>query len=199
VFERFTDRAREVVALAQSEARSLRHNYIGTEHLLLAMLSQTDGPAARVLEELGVTRERIRTGVVEWIGEGTLSEPDADALEVLGIDLEEVRRRTEEAFGPGALKRTRAARALRGRRWFRRRCDGGGHGGFTPRAKKVLELAIRESLSLAHRYVGTEHVLLGVLREGEGVAAQLLHKEKVDYKVVRRKLLDEVGGYADSG
>jgi ATP-dependent Clp protease ATP-binding subunit ClpA len=208
VFERFTDRAREVVVRSQSEARSLRHNYIGTEHLLLGLLSVTDGVAGRALRELGLDHAKTRERIVEIVGMPPPSEPDPAALDVIGIDLDAVRKRAEEAFGPGALDRTRAraqARAQSGgrraRRW-RRRCEQTyprGHIPFTPRAKKVLELSLREALQLGHRYIGTEHILLGVLREGEGLAALLLTRSGIDLEAARRRLLDDLGGASKSG
>ena len=124
MFERFTDRARRVVVLAQDEARRLDHDYIGTEHLLLGLLHEGQGVAAQ-------------------------------ALDGLGVDLAEVRRRVEEIIGRGQHAPS-------------------GHIPFTPRAKKVLELSLREALDLGHDYIGTEHILLGIVREGQGVAAQVL-------------------------
>jgi hypothetical protein len=124
MFERFTDRARRVVVLAQEEARHLDHNYIGTEHILLGLIHEGEGVAARALTELNISLEAVRTKVQEMIGHG------------------------DEAPT--------------------------GHIPFTPRAKKVLELSLREALALSHNYIGTEHILLGLIREGEGVAAQVL-------------------------
>jgi ATP-dependent Clp protease ATP-binding subunit ClpA len=126
MFERFTDRARRVVVLAQEEARLLNHNYIGTEHLLLGLAHEGQGVAAKALESLGIRLEALRSQVEEIIGRGQ--------------------------YGPS------------------------GHIPFTPRAKKVLELSLRESKQLGHNYIGTEHILLGLIREGEGVAAQVLVK-----------------------
>jgi hypothetical protein len=126
MFERFTDRARRVVVLSQEEAAGLKHNYIGTEHLLLGLIREREGVAARALESLGISLEAVRAEVERIIGEG----------------------------------QTAAA----------------GQIPFTPRAKKVLELSLREALSLGHNYIGTEHILLGLVREGEGVAAQVLVK-----------------------
>ena len=126
MFERFTDRARRVVVLAQEEARLLNHNYIGTEHILLGLIHEGEGVAAKALESLGISLEAVRAQVEEIIGQGQ-SAPT-------------------------------------------------GHIPFTPRAKKVLELSLREALQLGHNYIGTEHILLGLIREGEGVAAQVLVK-----------------------
>jgi ATP-dependent Clp protease ATP-binding subunit ClpA len=145
MFERFTDRARASVVLAQEQARRLRHSYIGTEHLLLGLLAETDGVAARVLGEMGVRITAVQADVVEIIGRGE-TEPS-------------------------------------------------GHIPFTPRAKKVLELSLREALQLGHSYIGTEHILLGIIREGEGVAAQVLVKYKgLTVEAVRQRVLAHPGG-----
>src|SRR5450759_4046772 len=124
MFERFTDRARQVVVLAQEEARMLNHNYIGTEHILLGLIHEGHGVAAQVLESLGITEDKVRQQVEQIIGRGQQAPS--------------------------------------------------GHIPFTPRAKKVLKLSLREALQLGHSYIGTEHILLGLIREGEGVAAQVL-------------------------
>jgi ATP-dependent Clp protease ATP-binding subunit ClpC len=139
VFERFTDRARRVVVLAQEEARLVNHNYIGTEHLLLGLLREEEGVAAK-------------------------------ALSSMDISLDDVRRQIEEIIGRGETLPT-------------------GHIPFTPRAKKVLELSLRESIQLGHNYIGTEHLLLGLVREGEGVAAQVLVKQGASLDAVRGAVL----------
>jgi ATP-dependent Clp protease ATP-binding subunit ClpA len=144
VFERFTEKARQVVVLAQDEARALRHNYIGTEHILLGLLREEEGLAARVLESLDITLEEVRAQVKRLIGEGD-----------------------EEITGQIP---------------------------FTPRAKKVLELALREALSLGHSYIGTEHVLLGVARENRGVAARILLDFDVDADKVRNEVITMLSG-----
>jgi ATP-dependent Clp protease ATP-binding subunit ClpC len=146
VFERFTDRARRVVVLAQEEARMLNHNYIGTEHILLGLVREREGVAAKAL--------------------GSLS-----------IGLNAVRREVEEIIGQGQAAPT-------------------GHIPFTPRAKKVLELSLREALQLGHNYIGTEHILLGLIREGEGVAAQVLQKLGADLNRVRQTVIQILAGYA---
>jgi ATP-dependent Clp protease ATP-binding subunit ClpA len=146
MFERFTDRARRVVVLAQEEARLLNHNYIGTEHLLLGLVSESQSVAAK-------------------------------ALASLGISLEAVRAKVEETIGQGQRAPT-------------------GHIPFTPRAKKVLELSLREALQLGHNYIGTEHILLGLIREGEGVAAQVLVTLGADRDRVRQQVIQLLGGYA---
>ena len=144
MFERFTDRARRVVVLAQEEARLLNHNYIGTEHILLGLIHEGEGVAARALEGMGISLESVRSQVVEIIGQG--------------------------AQAPS------------------------GHIPFTPRAKKVLELSLREALQLGHNYIGTEHILLGLIREGEGVAAQVLQKLGADLHKVRQTVIQLLSG-----
>jgi ATP-dependent Clp protease ATP-binding subunit ClpA len=145
MFERFTDRARRVVVLAQVEARLLNHNYIGTEHILLGVIHEGEGVAAQALKSLDVSLEQVRVMVEEIIGQGEAAPT--------------------------------------------------GHIPFTPRAKKVLELSLRESLQLGHNYIGTEHILLGLVREGEGVAAQVLVKLGADMNSVRRKVVELLEGY----
>ena len=145
MFERFTDRARRVVVLAQEEARLLNHNYIGTEHILLGLIHEGEGVAAKALESLGISLEAVRNQVQEIIGQGG-SSPS-------------------------------------------------GHIPFTPRAKKVLELSLREALQLGHNYIGTEHILLGLIREGEGVAAQVLVKLGADLSRVRQQVIKLLSGY----
>ena len=149
MFERFTDRARRVVVLAQEEARLLNHNYIGTEHILLGLIHEGEGVAAKALESLGISLEAVRSQVEEIIGQGG-SSPS-------------------------------------------------GHIPFTPRAKKVLELSLREALQLGHNYIGTEHILLGLIREGEGVAAQVLVKLGADLSRVRQQVIHLLSGYRGSG
>jgi ATP-dependent Clp protease ATP-binding subunit ClpA len=165
MFERFTDRAREAVVRAQEEARTLGHRWIGTEHLLLGVAADGEGLAARVLSDAGVTLEELRDAVAAHIGRG--SAHDADALAAIGIDLDAVRRAVESAFGEGALERTRA-----------------GCVPFTPRAKRALELALREARHLGHDFIGTEHILLGLVR-GECVARKLLLERGLDQDRLR--------------
>src|ERR1700750_2068095 len=146
MFEGFTDRARRVVGLAQEEARMLNHNYIGTEHILLGLIHEGEGVAAKSLESLGISLEGVRSQVEEIIGQGQQAPS--------------------------------------------------GHIPFTPRAKKVLELSLREALQLGHNYIGTEHILLGLIREGEGVAAQVLVKLGADLSRVRQQVIQLLSGYA---
>ncbi|WP_297850852.1 ATP-dependent Clp protease ATP-binding subunit [uncultured Corynebacterium sp.] len=145
MFERFTDRARRVIVLAQQEARDLNHNYIGTEHILLGLIQEGEGVAAKALESMGINLEDVRREVIDIIGRGT--QPHT------------------------------------------------GHVPFTPRAKKVLELALREGLQMGHKYIGTEFLLLGLIREGEGVAAQVLIKLGADLPRVRQQVIQLLSGY----
>ncbi|MCT3015087.1 MAG: ATP-dependent Clp protease ATP-binding subunit [Propionibacterium freudenreichii] len=149
MFERFTDRARRVIVLAQDEAKMLNHNYIGTEHILLGLIHEGEGVAAKALEQMGISLEAVREQVIEIIGQG--STPPT------------------------------------------------GHIPFTPRAKKVLEYSLREALQMNHSYIGTEHILLGLIREGEGVAAQVLIKLGADLNRVRTTVLRLLSGYQEEG
>ena len=146
MFERFTDRSRRVVVLAQEEARMLNHNYIGTEHILLGLIHEGEGVAAKALESLGISLEAVRQQVEEIIGQGQQ--------------------------GPS------------------------GHIPFTPRAKRVLELSLREALQLGHEYIGTEHILLGLIRVGDGVAVQVLVKLGADLNRVRQQVIQLLAGSA---
>ncbi len=149
MFERFTDRARRVVVLAQEEARLLDHDYIGTEHLLLGLIHESEGVAAKVLESLGISLEEVRTEVQAAVGRGVAA-PE-------------------------------------------------GHIAFTPRAKKVLELSLREALQLGHNYIGTEHILLGLIREGRGVAAQVLTRLGADMPLARERTIQLLTGDSARG
>jgi ATP-dependent Clp protease ATP-binding subunit ClpA len=182
MFERFTKDARAIVTNAQEQARELGHSQIGTEDLLLALLADRESVGARVLAGLGVTEAAVRTEVTR------ASDLDAEALGALGIDLDAVRRKAEEAFGPGALERSWPGRGL-----FRR--GGGGHRGFSPGAKKTLELALREAIALKHGYIGTEHLLLGLTWDDRGPAGQILRRLGVDldHQAMRTRVLDELG------
>ena len=144
MFERFTDRARRVIVLAQEEARALQHNYIGTEHILLGLIREGEGVAAK-------------------------------ALSLKGVDLDGTRKQIEEMIGKGAVSPE-------------------GHIPFTPHAKQVLELSLREALQLGHSYIGTEHILLGLIREGEGIGTQVLIKMEVDLGDLRSTVVDLIRG-----
>jgi ATP-dependent Clp protease ATP-binding subunit ClpA len=171
MFERFTEAARETVVQAQAEAQALGHEYIGTEHLLLGAAA-TPGDAARVLAENGATPDALRAAVRTVIGEG--GSINGEALATIGIDLEEIRRRVEAAFGAGALERRRPRRA--------------GSIPFTKRAKKSLELALREAVVSGDRHIGAEHVVLGALRDEKGLATCVLRQIGADPARVRDAL-----------
>jgi ATP-dependent Clp protease ATP-binding subunit ClpA len=171
MFERFTDDARAAVVAAEEEAGALRHGWIGTEHLLLGVLSG-GGDGANLLAGFGVDAAGVRADVVQTIGRGDEG-IDPDALATLGIDLDAVRERVERAFGRGALSR-------------RGRCAG--RTPFCARAKKALELAFRESLALAAGEIRAEHLVLGLLREGDGVAAQILAARGVTLEAARSRV-----------
>ena len=187
MFERFTTQAREVAVGAQQEARDFGHRYIGTEHLLLALLLPHRGGAAAILAAAGLDHERARTALGRLVGAPRLGDSDAAALRSIGIDLEAIRAKLEQTFGPGALD---CAPAARPRGLFRRRSPQPqpltGHIPFTPRAKKVLELSLREALRLGDRYIGTEHILLGLIREGEGLAARIMVDAGINMSDLRR-------------
>ncbi len=194
MFEHFTDRARGAVVFAQEEARGMHHNHLGTEHLLLGLLHDSTSVGRQALDRLGVSLDDVRSEIVRVVGESqplTVGEEDAAALRVIGIDLDEVRRRVEEAFGEGALERIAPA----GRRDRRKACvPSVGHIPFTPRAKKVLELALREAKQLRNDYIGTEHILLGLVREREGLAAGMLAERNVSDQQVRTVVSELLSG-----
>jgi ATP-dependent Clp protease ATP-binding subunit ClpA len=175
MFERFSTQARNVVILAHDEARRLGHAYIGTEHLLLGLLDPGSGVAYTVLSGAGLDRERVRTEIARLVptGNGPLGEDDAEALQAIGIDLPTVKAKIEEIFGPGALDPPcpPPRRGLLRRRRPAR--PSGGRVPFTARSKRVLELSLREAVSRHDTYLGTEHVLLGLIREGNGLAAKV--------------------------
>ena len=200
MFERFDQEARGVVSRAHDEAAELGHGYVGTEHLLLALLGVAEGVVAQVLAPAGITAAELRAEVQSEVG-GPVGPGDAAALRAIGIDLDAVRATIEEAFGPGALDRARARpEGRRSRR--RRRCrvwpPAGPPGArpLTPRSKKVLELALRHSLRLGHDHIGPEHVLLGLLTEGGGLAAELLVRRGVRLDELRRRVLAALGQVA---
>ena len=193
MFERFTDRARQVTVVAREEAERLGHPVIGTEHVLLGLLGVPEGVAAGVLTGAGLTPDDVRADIDRHLGwRGSRQGSDADALRVIGIDIDAIREQVEASFGPGALDRPLRQRWRRG--WGRRRrraCDTPnlGRPRFGPRAKKVLELSLREALALGHRHIGTEHILLGLLREGEGLASLILVDRGLRPDDLRRQVL----------
>lgn len=194
MFERFTDSARAAVVGAQTEARGLGHGWIGTEHLLLAVVRDPDRPVARQLAGLGLTHDRLHAEVVTIL---CGHHDDGSALRDLGIDLDAVRARVEEQFGPGALDR-QPAPGRKGRRGLLRRRprparkDCGGHIPFSRSAKKGLEMALRESVGLGSREILVEHLVLGLMR-AEGLATTLVTRLGVAPADVRREVLDGLG------
>ena len=188
MFERFTSGARAVVKLAQQEARGLGHGFVGTEHLLLGLLAEREGVAAHVLTDAGLTTEAVRADVERLVGDSLLTGPDAEALRAIGIEVAEVRARVEESFGPGALERARLGRC--------RQRPVSGHVPFSPRSKKVLELSLREAIRLHHNYIGTEHILLGLLREGQGLGARILADSEVRADDLRSSVMAALGRVA---
>ncbi|WIM94819.1 Clp protease N-terminal domain-containing protein [Actinoplanes oblitus] len=194
MFERFTLDARAVVTGAQEQARELGHSRIGTEHLLLALLA-TDCGAAAVLRGAGVDRAAVRDAVVRHVGDRTTESAataerdaeDAAALKAIGIDLEAVRAAIEENFGAGSLRLPRPApkkRGLFGKQYF----TTSGHIPFSARNKKVLELSLREALRLKHKFIAPEHIMLGMIREGQGLAMLVLAERAVDIERLRAEL-----------
>jgi len=182
MFERFTKRARAALVAAAGEARGLSHNFLGTEHVLLGLLNDADSVAGKVLRARGLTLAAARAEVARVIGLGAgLGSTDADALAAIGVDLDAIRAATDEAFGEGALDwaMVRSGRVV-------------GRMPFTPRAKKVLELSLREAISLGHGYIGTEHQLLGLIREGRGVAAKILAEHVGPLDELRDDVLAEL-------
>ncbi len=206
MFERFSHEARAVLVLAQEQARELGHNWVGTEHLLLGVAAQRTGKAAEALSEVGVDLSTLRRAVVETLGlgstasgAGSLVDEDEVALRSVGIDMNVVRAKVEEVFGRGALD-TPLPTARQTRRWLRRRRRGCRPAGarapqrpFAPRAKKSLELALRESLALRHDWIGPEHVLLGVLRVPDGAAATILVSRGVRLDDLRDRVRAGIG------
>jgi ATP-dependent Clp protease ATP-binding subunit ClpA len=170
MFERFTADARQVVTQAQTEAREIPHGCVGTEHLLMALAGQPSATGA-VLTGHGLTREAVSEAVRNHLRANDL---DADALTALGIDLDQVRARVEAAFGAGALDTGRPAK--------------GGHLPFSRRAKKVLELALREALAMKSRSISDGHIALGLLREGEGLAMRVISDRGVDPVQLREEI-----------
>ena len=197
MFERFTDDARRAMVIAQEEARSLRHAHLGTEHVLLGLASVDGSASARILRGFGLDAAGVRASVLRVVGgrdEGLLG-LDAEALGSLGIDLDEVRERIEETFGPGALDRP-----VRPRRPGSRWCgtlEPYGHLRLTPRAKKVLELALREARHLGHGAIGTEHLLLGIARDGDGAAARLLAEAGATSERLRTAVIEDLSRRMD--
>jgi len=174
MFERFTSAARQLVLVAQEQRAQLQHPWVGTEHLLLALVLD-EGPGGDALRRHGLAADQVALTISSLIGDGVRGEDDR-LLGSLGIDMEAVRRSTERSFGPGALDRVRCSRLQPSRRrWLQRRSrTATSSSRFNPRCKRVLELSLREALRLKNNYIGPEHVGLGILREGSGLACLVL-------------------------
>jgi len=193
MFERFTHAARETVVRAQVEARDLQQSPIGTQHVLLALLADPEGPitTSAALRDKEVDARYVRAEILRRVGPDPVPEPmpDADAedkaaLKAIGIDLDAVRRAIEENFGPGSLHLPR--RPVPKRKGLLRRFGGKtGHIPFSPRAKKILELSLREAIRLKQNFIAPEHIMLGIVREGSGLAVQILTERGVDLERVR--------------
>lgn len=196
MFERFTHAARDVVTGAQEQARDLGQRPIGTQHLLLALLAEEAGPVASAPALDGVDARTVRAAVSRLAGPATTAPPsradtdaeDAAALKAIGIDLDAVRRAIEENFGPGALHLPPTAPPERRGFLHRARNLTSGHIPFSPRSKKVLELSLREAIRLKHNFIAPEHLLLGILREGQGQAVQILTEAGVDQARLREEV-----------
>ncbi|MEV6595928.1 Clp protease N-terminal domain-containing protein [Actinoplanes sp. NPDC051346] len=203
MFERFTRPAREAVIRAQAEARELGHTPIGTEHLLLALLADPAGPiaSAPALREKQVDAGYARAEIIRRSGKdsgATVADADAadrEALRAIGIDLDAVRRAIEENFGPGTLHLPRDPAPQR-KGLFRRLAGSGGHIPFSPQAKKVLELSLREAIRLKHNFIAPEHIMLGVLREGRGLGARIVAERGVDVEALRADLARSLHAHA---
>jgi ATP-dependent Clp protease ATP-binding subunit ClpA len=196
MFERFTNDARTVVVTAQQEARALGHRVIGTEHLLLGLLALDGGTVARALAGDGVDAGFVRGEIVRRVGPRPPGEShaeadreDAAALKAIGIDLDEVRKAIEASFGAGALRLPRQGVPEKRRR-FGWHSGNYGHIPFSGRAKRVLELSLREAVRLQQRFIAAEHVMLGLLREGDGLAVLILVDKGVDLDRLRTELTD---------
>lgn len=177
MFERFTESAREVVVAARRSAGELGHRRVGTEHLLLGLLERPDSVPARLLGRHGLDHRTAAAAIARLVRVEVdeLDGLDAEALESIGIDLDAVRGRIEESFGPGALDGRRSTNRVP----------------FSPRSKKVLELSLREAIRLRHKHIGERHLLLGVLREGQGLGAKIIADRGVPFDRLRDELAAE--------
>lgn len=194
MFERFTKAARSTVIGAQQQAAALGHDTIGTEHTLLALVADTNGTVRDALRGVAgeVDEAYVRAAIVRHVGDrsGDVSSAERDAedaavLKSIGIDLDAVRAAIEENFGAGALRLTQPPKK---RGIFERFTSGGAHRPFSARNKKVLELSLREAIRLKHNYIAPEHIMLGILREGRGLAMLILTERGVDVDTARERL-----------
>jgi ATP-dependent Clp protease ATP-binding subunit ClpA len=180
MFEVLREPARRAIELAQAQAREMNHNYIGTEHLLLALTMEDLGPATHVLAMSGITNEALRSQAVQEIGVGdtALTDDDAEALAAIGIDLQEVRHRIEKAFGPGALIPSRPCK--KGRL---------GYLAMTRRSKRALELSHREATRMGDDHIGPEHILLALLEDNQALSVELIRRLGSTPELVRERML----------
>ena len=176
MFEKFTNLAKRSITVSQEEAVTLGHDFIGTEHILLGLIRVREGLAGEILGEQGVTADQVRSETLRLLEAAGVSanagREATEALAAIGIDVEEIRRRADDTFGPGRFRFPRPA--------------------FTMRAKRVLELTLRQSTELGHEEIGTEHLLLGLLAEGEGVGVEALGAVGVDSAALRTTVLERV-------
>ncbi|MGW4424211.1 Clp protease N-terminal domain-containing protein [Streptosporangium sp. NPDC004631] len=184
MFERFHRDARQAVILAQENARRLRHRSVGTEHILLGLLQQPGTLSARVLGRHSLDHDRAYRAVVRLVPRKPGDTLDADALESIGIDLSAIREKVEAAFGPGALDREPVT--------TRRGLLSGRHTPFDPRAKKTLELSLREAMHLRHKHIADGHLLLGLLRGGGGLACRVIADADIDPASLRQEIVTEL-------
>jgi ATP-dependent Clp protease ATP-binding subunit ClpA len=201
MFERFTKEARTVVVGAKQLAHALGHETIGTEHTLLALLACDNGATHDALRDAGVDETYVREAIIRHVGDHsettTVADRDAEdaaALKAIGIDLDAVRAAIEENFGAGALRLPRPAPKRKGP--FGRFYAGTDHVPFSPRNKKVLELSLREAIRLKHDFIAPEHIMLGLLREGQGLAARILADREVDFDALRERLTRSLNSYS---
>lgn len=177
MFERFTDDARAVVVAAVAEAKTEHASHVGTQHVLLSMLARPSSLTGRVLAAHGVDADAVRAKIYALKADDAGDDLDPDALRAIGIDLDAVRASVESSFGPGTLDAPAGTAKRRG-----------GHVPFSPRSKKVLELSLREAIRLKQGYIADAHIMLGILREGDGLAAKALHELGVDLAALREDL-----------
>ena len=201
MFERFTKEARTVVINAQHQARDLGHETIGTEHILLALLAGENGSVREALQDARVDHAYVRDAIIRHVGDqsetAAIADRDAEdaaVLKSIGIDLDAVRAAIEENFGAGALRLPRPAPKKKG--IFGRFYAGTNHVPFSARNKKVLELSLREAIRLKHNFIAPEHIMLGLLREGHGLAMLILAEREVDFPAVRDHLTRSLNSHA---
>lgn len=199
MFERFTKPARNAVVQAQQEARDLRHDWVGTEHVLIALVRESDSAGVATLIRLGVEPDACREAVTAVVGrpDANFADDDAEALRAFGIELDEVRRRAERAFGKGALDTpTTGGDPERSGRFRRRRLGpddrAPGHIPFAHRAKKALELALREAIARKDKHIGTEHIVLALLRSDDNITTAVFERLGLDPRATRAEVIADL-------